>query len=80
VTKYKSALPNQAYIDKEVAIYNDFVARGFIAPPVDPYFISGFDGSVPMIPIPARDSAANALNNFNQPPKMPLPPSTNNPG
>ena len=76
LTKFHSTLPNQAYIDKEVAMYNDFAARGFIAPPVEPYFISNFDGSVPLIPIPARDSAANSLDRFNQPPKM-APPTTN---
>jgi len=77
LTKYQSALPNQVYIDKEVAIYNDFTARGFIAPPVDTYVITGFDGSIPVIPIPAHDSAANSLEMFNQPPKM-LPPASTN--
>jgi hypothetical protein len=70
LTKFHSTLPNQAYIDKEVAMYNDFAARGFIAPPTDPYFITDFDGSVPLIPIPARDSAANSLDQFNASHKM----------
>jgi hypothetical protein len=77
LTKYKSKLPNQTYIDREVAIYNDFASRGFVAPPVDPYFITGFDGSVPIIPIPARDSAGNALSQFNTPPPVMQAPNTN---
>jgi hypothetical protein len=79
VNKFHSALPNQVYIDREVADYNDFASRGFIAPPVNTYVITGFDGSIPLIPIQAHDSAANSLEQFNQPPKM-APPPTNNPG
>jgi len=74
ITQYHHPLPNQPYIDQEVAEYDDFVARGFIQPPTEPFFLSDFDGSVPILPIPASDSAANALNNFNTPPPPPPPP------
>jgi hypothetical protein len=73
ITKFHSTLPNQVYIDSEVARYNDFAARGFIGPATVPFFISGIDGSVPILPIPARDSAGNALNTFNNPPPPPPP-------
>jgi hypothetical protein len=82
ITKYHNSLPNQVYIDKEVAEYDDFVARGFVQPPTEPFFLNDLNGSVPIIPtisIPAVDSAANALNNFNHPPPPP-PPSTNGVG
>ena len=74
VTKFKGPLPNQAYIDKEIAIYDDFAARGFIAPPTKPYFITDVGEAVPMIPIPALDSAGNAHDDFNNPPLPPPPP------
>jgi hypothetical protein len=76
ITKYHTPLANQAYIDKEVAKYDEFAARGFIQPPTEPFFLSDVDGSVPLIPVPATDSAANALNQFNKPPQPP-PPSSN---
>jgi hypothetical protein len=76
ITKFHSSLPNQLYIDKEVAKYNDFVGRGFVEPPTEPFFISDIDGSVPIVPIPARDSAGAALAIFNTPPPPP-PASTN---
>jgi hypothetical protein len=78
ITKYHSQLANQEFIDKEVAKYDDFVARGFIEPPTEPFFLSDVDGSVPIIPIPAKDSAGNALNQFVNPPAPPpKPPNTN---
>jgi hypothetical protein len=72
-------LPNQGYVDREVASYDDSAARGFIAPLTQPYFVSTLEGSVPLLPVPARDSAGNALNNFNHPrddgqPKRPFNP------
>ena len=68
IIDYHGRLPNQAYIDKEVAAYDDFAARGFIQPPTQPYYLSGVEGSVPIVPIPAVDSAGNALHQFNTPP------------
>jgi hypothetical protein len=76
-TKYHTPLANQAYIDEEVAKYDEFVSRGFIEPPTEPFFLGDVDGSVPMIPIPAKDSAGNALNQFVNPPQLPKPPTTN---
>jgi hypothetical protein len=73
LTKFHSTLPNQPYIDSEVARYKAFQARGFIGPATEPFFISTIDGSVPILPIPARDSAANSLNKFNNPPPPPPP-------
>ncbi len=74
VTKFHSSLPNQLYIDKEVAKYNDFVARGFVEPPTEPFFISDIDGSVPILPIPARDSVGSSLAIFNAAHMPPPPP------
>jgi hypothetical protein len=74
ITKYHSRLVNQPYIDKEVAEYDDFVARGFIQPPMEPYFLTDFGGFVPTIPFSAHDSAGNALHQFNTPPPPPTQP------
>jgi hypothetical protein len=79
VTKYHAPLPNQAYVDHEVASYGDSVARGFTAPPTQPYFVSTVEASVPLQPVPARDSAANALNNFNHLPGQDQPRQPYNP-
>ena len=75
ITRFHSQLPNQLYIDKEVAEYDDLVARGFIQPPKEPFFLTTFDGSVPTVPIPAHDSAGPALKQFNTPPPPPIMPS-----
>jgi hypothetical protein len=72
-TKFKGPLPNQIYIDAEVKKYDDFTARGFVSPVTEPYFVAGDTGFVPIMPIPARDSAGNAQNMFNishMPPMM----------
>ena len=78
VTKFHSNLPNQAYIDAEVAEYNDFASRGFIGPETVPLFVTEFGGAIPILPTTARDSAGNSLNRFNNPPPPPpmsMPPS-----
>lgn len=72
---FKHPLPNQPYIDREVAEYDNLVARGFIQPPTQPFFVTDFGGFVPTIPIIAHDSAGNSLNLFNRPPALPPPPS-----
>jgi len=56
ILDYPGKLPNQAYIDKEVARYDNLVARGFITPPSNPYF-TDVDGAVPTVPSLAYDSA-----------------------
>jgi hypothetical protein len=71
LTKFYHRLPNQLYIDQEIAEYDDLVARGFIQPPTGPFFLTGFDGSVPTVPVPGHDSAGNALHEFNKPPPPP---------
>lgn len=75
ITRFHHQLPNQLYIDKEVAEYDDLVARGFIEPPTEPFFLTDFEGSVPTVPIPAHDSAGNSLHIFNTPPPPPPPPT-----
>jgi mannose-6-phosphate isomerase-like protein (cupin superfamily) len=70
-------LPNQPYIDREVAEYDSLVARGFIGAPTQPYFVTDFGGFVPTLPILAHDSAGNALHLFNTPPPPPPPPPSN---
>ena len=77
ITRFNHQLPNQLYIDKEVAEYDDLVARGFIQPPTEPFFLTTFDGSVPTVPLPAHDSASNSLHIFNNPPPPPPPPPYN---
>lgn len=79
ITQFHHPLPNQPAIDQEVVAYNDLVARGFIQPPKEPFFLTEFDGSVPLQPLPGHDSAGNALHQFNTPPPPPRhqPPSTN---
>ena len=71
VTKFHTPLPNQAYINAEVAKYNAFAARGFIGPATVPIVISDIDGVVPILPISSRDTVGNALNKFNNPPPPP---------
>lgn len=79
ITKFHHTLPNQLFIDKEVAEYDDLVARGFIQPPTEPFFLTDFDGAVPTVPIPGIDSSGNALKQFNTPPPPPPPPPPYNP-
>jgi len=75
ITRFNHQLPNQLYIDKEVAEYDDLVARGFIEPPSQPFFLTDFEGSVPTVPITAHDSAGSSLHIFNTPPPPPPPPT-----
>ncbi|HEY0257640.1 MAG TPA: FecR family protein [Candidatus Methylacidiphilales bacterium] len=84
LTKFHHPLPNQVYIDRAVAEYNDLVARGFVQPPVPPYFAvtdQVFPG-IPAIPIVAHSSAGMALQQFNNslnpPPPPPPPPNGSN--
>jgi len=59
ILDFPGKLPNQVYIDREVAQYDNLVARGFITPPANPYF-TDVEGAVPTIPTPAYDSAGAA--------------------
>ena len=57
LTKFKKPLPNQAYIDRAVADYQDQVSRGFIQPPsrgID------YSGDIPVLSTAAYDSAMNS--------------------
>jgi hypothetical protein len=74
MTKFKHHLPTQGAIDKEIEIYNDLVARGFIQPPQQPFFLTDADGTIPTIPVTANDSAGSSLKQFNTPPQPPPPP------
>jgi hypothetical protein len=74
ITQFDHHLPNQAYIDQEIAAYDELVARGFIQPPTEPFFVAGIGGSIPGIPISSQDSAGNAHHHFNMPPPPPSPP------
>lgn len=55
--KFKRPLPNQKYIDEEVARYNDDVSRGFIQPGNQTN--TNYAG-VPTVPTTAFDSAQNS--------------------
>lgn len=76
ITQFHHPLPGQPAIDQEVADYNDLVARGFIQPPKEPFFLTDYNWSVPTLPFPNHDSAGNALHQFNAPP--PPPPQRHN--
>jgi hypothetical protein len=76
ITGFTHPLPNQAFIDKEVAEYDDLVARGFIQKPKAPYFVDSENGVNPNLPIVAYDSAKQALGQFLTPPPPPPPPPT----
>jgi len=58
-TEFKTHLPNQSYIDEEIATYNDQVSRGFIQPPGGTQTNTNFAG-FPTPPPTALDSAQNA--------------------
>jgi mannose-6-phosphate isomerase-like protein (cupin superfamily) len=76
---FASTLPNQSYIDAEIAFFNRLVARGFIQQPTVPYYVFGNLGFWPGFPVIGFDSAGNAIHNFNTdrtppPPPPPTPP------
>lgn len=73
ITQFNQNLPNQPYIDKEIAEYDDLVARGFIQPSTEPVVLIGFEGPFPVVPIGSHDSAGNALHHFTTPPAPPPP-------
>jgi hypothetical protein len=57
LTKFKSRLPNQSAIDAELANYQDEVSRGFIQPPSR---VIDYSADIPIISMPAYDSAQNS--------------------
>ena len=71
ITRFHHPLPNQSYIDQEIAEYNDLVSRGFIQPVGNPYFVTSWTDFIPPPPIPAGDSSGTALKQFNTPPPPP---------
>ncbi len=73
VAKFHGRLPNQAYIDREVVLYNDFADRGFIAPPTIPIGVTEVEADIPVLPLSSNDSAANSLKQFNES-RLPAPP------
>ena len=79
ITKFPPNLPNEKYIDHEVAVYNDLVGRGFIQPPKDPFYLLKDTGYVPTVPFPGIDSAGQALDKFNTPAPKPQPSQPYNP-
>lgn len=74
ITKFKHHLPTQAAIDQEIIDYDNLVARGFIQPPQQPFFLTDADGTISTIPVIGNDSAGNSLRQFNTPPPVPPPP------
>ena len=79
MTQFQSTLPNQVYINQEVAEYNDLASRGFIQKPSPPY-LGSMGASLPGVNIVAFDSAHSAVNNFYNPPAPPPPPGGSNGG
>jgi mannose-6-phosphate isomerase-like protein (cupin superfamily) len=76
---FTSTLPNQSYIDAEVALFNRLVAHGWIEQPKGPIYVFGGIGFWPGFPVVAFSSAGNGINNFNNslipPPKTTPPPA-----
>jgi len=70
INKFKRRLPNQGYIDAEIAKYADLVHRGFIQPPSTSI---EYGDEIPLPSAPAYDSAQNALGG-GQPKGTPAPP------
>ena len=78
LTKFKGHLPNQPYIDAEIASYQDDVRRGFIQPPSH---VIDYSGEIPVLSTPAYDSALNSQGQpkGNPPPPPPLPSNAKDP-
>jgi hypothetical protein len=68
ITGFKGPLPNQKYIDEEIADYNDDVDRGFIRHPKPPFFTFNDQDGFPTIPFIGADSKGTALGVENTPP------------
>ena len=58
-------MPNQSYVDKAVADYEDDVSRGFIVPPSKAI---DYSGDIPVYLNPAYDSAQSAQGQSKGPP------------
>ena len=74
ITHFHHSLPNQLYIDKEVAEYNDLASRGFVGPGTEPFVIATLGDLIPRVPVVATDSSRNAQNQVVNPPPPPPPP------
>jgi hypothetical protein len=70
-TDFDGHLPNQRYIDREIAEYNNLVDRGFIQPPQDPFYVYENGNGISTVPTVAIDSAGNSLNILETPPGTP---------
>lgn len=70
LTKFKGHLPNQSYIDAELASYQDDVSRGFIRPPSHAI---DYSGDIPILLTPAYDSAHNSQGQSKGAPPPPPP-------
>ena len=77
---FHGTLPNQVYINAEIALYNSLVAGGFIQPVNGPYYAFGNLLLGPEFPVVTTDSAGSGINNFNTdrtpPPQTPPPTRT----
>jgi FecR protein len=76
LTKFKGHLPNQSYIDRELASYADDVGRGFIQPPSHAI---DYSGDIPILLTPAYDSAQNSQGQSKGGPPPPPPQQPYNP-
>lgn len=73
IIDFHDHLPNQPFIDQEVAEYDNLVARGFITPTSGP-IVTEVEGVVPSVPFSGIDSAGKSHQIFNMPPPPPPPP------
>jgi hypothetical protein len=69
---YHDHLPNQPFIDHEVAVYNDQVNRGFVTPGGGPP-VTVINNTIPGLPILTVDSVGSSHHHFNMPPPPPPP-------
>ena len=65
INRFGNNLPNQVYIDREVAEYNNLVSRGFIEASTSAFV--PIINYAPPPPIIDHDSAGNALHQYNAP-------------
>ena len=77
VNKFKGTLPNQAYIDRAVASYQEDASRGFIT---SPSHSIDYSGDIPILSTTDLSSAMNSLNPSSKGAPPPPPQQSSSPG
>jgi hypothetical protein len=71
LTSFHSTLPNQVYINEQVATYNELVSRGFIETTTHPTITTEMESGAPSVPATSIDQASRSHSQFNKPPPPP---------